>query len=728
MATYADPGVYVNVNNTPVVSTVGNGPINACIVGTAPAQLQQIDTSLFFKNNWALNILTKSNILNSSSSTGGVPSLTIKNSNSNTVTPTIALGTDYQIGQTTSSVSAPNNGNIPANSTYIGTGLTTLTTTGSPAAGTVSLALYVNGQPLLNSSNTQVTVSLAYNATASAISTAITNAIATGYIGGSATSLSLLNSAVTVTNPLGVSGTPTTIQFGSPITAITSSGSSSPYTWSFTANNNFAAGQTVTISGCTPTIYNGTWKVSSATSTQFTLTTTENPSILSSPGAGSSLTSNSLAITTTNSSGASIAQNIITFVATTSGLTTNTSIAATNTLNGSSVTATYNYSPLYGNKVLLFNNSNAVSQVYGNALKDDGSINSQISLAAQLAFANGAAQIYCLAVGTGASATDYTVAASPSAAQWQTAISYCLGGFNSVDTIVPLVDYNSTSISGSTWWVPSPQSWVTYFNTYTTGQAQNGTLQRFFLSRDTSASNPAGQASADALVTDAASFNNQRVSVFYPTFLQLPPTNSSSGTPLPVGGFYGAAAVAGVYAAQPGPQEPLTHKMVTGFYGINPTASVDDYMKMQGNGVLCLKQRTTDGSIYVRHGLTTNTSNWLTEEISIIAGQDQLYRLIKSNLINSGVIGSALTPNTASVIMSTVQSTLANAVSSNLIQGYANIQYQQSSTYPVSVTIQFQYSPTFPLNYINVSFSIDPTAGTVQFSTTTNAFNTTTGA
>ena len=48
-------------------------------------------------------------------------------------------------------------------------------------------------------------------------------------------------------------------------------------TWTFTVANNFQAGQLVIISGCTPTGYNGTWTIATASSTQFTVTNSSNP-------------------------------------------------------------------------------------------------------------------------------------------------------------------------------------------------------------------------------------------------------------------------------------------------------------------------------------------------------------------------------------------------------------------------------------------------------------------
>ena len=117
-------------------------------------------------------------------------------------------------------------------------------------------------------------------------------------------------------------------------------------------------------------------------------------------------------------------------------------------------------------------------------------------------------------------------------------------------------------------------------------------------------------------------------------------------------------------------------------------------------------------------------SNFLTQEISIIAAQDALFEAIRKNLVNADIIGNAFTPNTPSVITSLVQGVLTSAVNNNLIQAFSGIQYSVPSNNPTQVNITFQYSPTFPLNYINVAFSIDPTAGTTNFSSTTNAYNT----
>src|SRR5262249_32142578 len=52
----------------------------------------------------------------------------------------------------------------------------------------------------------------------------------------------------------------------------------------FTANNSYVVGQTVTVTGVTPSGYNGAWTVTSATGTDFTVAIANNPGTYSSGG------------------------------------------------------------------------------------------------------------------------------------------------------------------------------------------------------------------------------------------------------------------------------------------------------------------------------------------------------------------------------------------------------------------------------------------------------------
>jgi hypothetical protein len=461
------------------------------------------------------------------------------------------------------------------------------------------------------------------------------------------------------------------------------SGNGSVVTYTTSAAHGFYARQSVSVSGITPSGYSGVFTVASVPSaTTFTVTN-----------------STSTTPTLTNAS-------------VTNGVTTNTpsnpgaGITASSNILNTYVNANYIYTPTYGNVINYFNSPSAVQQVYGNAFDSTGAINSPITLAAQLAFQNGANSLYAMAVKPTSNGL------TPTSSDWQTSINILLGN-SAIDTIVPLVDYSALNL-------------YTFFNNFINTQQNNGILQRLFLCRDSSNNVAVPQVTANTLQADASSFSNQRISIFAPTNYIINTTNQSTTQQVNVAGFYGAAAVAGVYTSLSGPQEPLTHKIVQGFYTIPNTYSTSDYLSMQSSGILCLKQRST-GVIYIRQGLTTSTTNWLTQEISIISAQDQLYRNIKNALVNANLIGTAFSNNTTNRILSNIQGTLGNAIANNLIQAYTNLQYSVPNNQPTSVNVTFAYSPTFPLNYINVTFGINPQAGTIQYSTTTNPYNTVTG-
>ena len=113
------------------------------------------------------------------------------------------------------------------------------------------------------------------------------------------------------------------------------------------------------------------------------------------------------------------------------------------------------------------------------------------------------------------------------------------------------------------------------------------------------------------------------------------------------------------------------------------------------------------------HGLTTNTTSWLTSEISINAIGDALTKQIKNDLVNSQLIGGALTNVTSAAAIGVVQASLTAALANGLIQGYQNLSLAVYPATPTTVNITFQYAPTYPINYIQTTLSLNTQTGTV---------------
>ena len=381
---------------------------------------------------------------------------------------------------------------------------------------------------------------------------------------------------------------------------------------------------------------------------------------------------------------------------TVSGITTFTTISGSSFVQNSTyLQASYTYTTVSPGALYTFTDYNSAASTFGQPFTYSGStpvINSPASLAAFLAFQNGAPQVSLYNI----------VSQSGSLADFLTTIQSFTGS-DSFDLVVPLV-YDTTYNSQATG--PLFKGLSQFLN----AQANNGIFQRSFIGLDNSVTSALAM---NVPINIANDMNNSRVSVVnLPTISYNPGFNSSTGTTtgvVSINGYYVAAAEAGLWASQ-APQTPLTRKSVAGFSGISSQLTSSQETTQQSYGVLVTAQKR-DGTIYIRHGLTTNTSNWLTQEISISTIGDYVAKNFEQNYVNSNLIGQALTPSTMSAINSLAVGVLTDLKTAGVIQGYANLNIVQSTSNPTEVLVSFLYSPTIPLNYINVTIAINTASG-----------------
>jgi len=382
---------------------------------------------------------------------------------------------------------------------------------------------------------------------------------------------------------------------------------------------------------------------------------------------------------------------------TVSGVTTFTTISGSAFLTNSTfIQASYTYTTVAPGTVYTFTDYNSAASAFGQPFVYSGStpvINSPASLAAFLAFQNGAPQVSLMnIVSSGGSLSDFL-----------TAIQSFTSSSN-FDLIVPLV-YDTTYNNSSTG--PLFKGLSQFLN----AQANNGIFQRAFIGLDSSASAPGYPINVP--INIANDMDNSRISIVnLPTINYNPGFNSSTGTTtgvISLNGYYVAAGVAGLWASQ-APQTPLTHKTLAGFSSISNQLTPSQETTLQSYGVLVVAQKR-NGTIYIRHGLTTNTSNWLTQEISINAVGDYVAKNFKQNFINSNLIGQSLTTSVMSAIDNLAVTILNDLKVAGVIQAYTGINVVQNANNPTQVLVSFLYSPTIPLNYINVTIAINTANG-----------------
>jgi hypothetical protein len=188
------------------------------------------------------------------------------------------------------------------------------------------------------------------------------------------------------------------------------------------------------------------------------------------------------------------------------------------------------------------------------------------------------------------------------------------------------------------------------------------------------------------------------------------PTAASNQT-MYVGGQYAAAAVGGQLAGRR-VQTSLTRKPLVGFTQVAERRTKEEKNVEAANGILVVEQR--GASVQIRHGLTLDTTSIAAREISVVRSKHFMVESLYNTFENQ-IIGSVVADNNAPVIVrSAVIATLERLKSLEVIARYRNVDARLLNGDPTRVEVRFSFQPFFPLNYIDIVFSIDFGAGTVQ--------------
>lgn len=218
----------------------------------------------------------------------------------------------------------------------------------------------------------------------------------------------------------------------------------------------------------------------------------------------------------------------------------------------------------------------------------------------------------------------------------------------------------------------------------------------------------------DALL-EAASSKTKRIFLSYAGPQGMRYYNGAINTFLNLGHQYPSAVAAGVLAVNP-VQQGLTNQPVPGFSGIAGTP-ISNALKNQyaaaGVAIIEVKNRRT---VY-RHGTTTDPSNVNTRELSVVRARDTMVSFLENGFVTSALIGSPMETTTLQSVKAVAAGLLEHLKLTGTILDYSDLGVRQSSSEPTVIEVRFAYKPSYPLNYINVVFSIDMTTGSVDDTT-----------
>ena len=351
-------------------------------------------------------------------------------------------------------------------------------------------------------------------------------------------------------------------------------------------------------------------------------------------------------------------------------------------LEGDEVQVSYSYTNDEYFKPHTFFDYSDVQEVYGRAFTQAGEIQSELALAARLAFMNGAQRIVTVAV-------DPADPSAPALAEYEDALGK-LEGHMDVSIIVPATGMKQVQ-----------DSVVAHVRT----QSNSNYERRAIIGRDGSETPVPPQ----QLIIDAETIRDRRVMLVGPASLQFfsPDLNRE----ISVGGQFLAAAVAGV-AASLIPADPLTRKPVTGFIGATKEES-DGQKNLMANAGVAVVEKSRNSAFRVRHGVTTDPSTVLTREWSIIGQQDRMIQQMKAYLDADGLVGTMINDLTLVNIKASADAALQSLTRDNTIRDYRDLKVRQLTQTPDVVEVVFEWRASLPLNYILIRFALNTSSGDI---------------
>lgn len=386
--------------------------------------------------------------------------------------------------------------------------------------------------------------------------------------------------------------------------------------------------------------------------------------------------------------------------------------------DGRIVNVTYRYVAAdYFDPIRLFDMA-AVEERFGPSVNPSGNaISSHLSYAAAIAFENGAPSVVCQPLfrrstpgdpNTARNDVDDTQAAAQSS--WTDTL-FVLRDIEDINILVPVVGQSQPNIGDATW-----LSIVQAFQDHVQYMKGNDQHMVTILGEDSSAS--ASVAQKTTLRTHAATLAGRYGGAVAENTVMISPSKFRRSFPAYgvtnyVGGQFVAAAISGMIASRP-VSSSLTKKALSGFIEVAPWASGlsrQDQDDDASVGLMVISQNK--GLITVRHSVTTATDQSARRELSVVRAKHRLIESIRDTL-DRQIIGNLIADENAPfVVSSAVSGVLAELLQMRDIVDYSPPSARLLSLEPTTIQVKFSYRPAFPVNYIDVSFSLDLTTQTI---------------
>lgn len=390
--------------------------------------------------------------------------------------------------------------------------------------------------------------------------------------------------------------------------------------------------------------------------------------------------------------------------------------------DGALVNVTYQYIPADYFAPYRMTTLGDVESRYGAGLNTAGTaINCAVSYAASIAFENGADSVVIQPLFVRATPGDPTTAAEqPDATEaaalssWQDTLVN-LRDIDDINVIVPITGQSQANVGDSTLLsiFQAVQDHMAYM--------KNNYQYMVAILGEDSSSSPSNATSATIRghgLTLAsrygASLAEQTVLINTSRFTRALP---NLGQYITVGGQYMAAAIAGMLASR-AVSSPLTRSVVSGFTDVSDRRIESDKNTDAGSGLMVVEFK--NNVVRIRHGITLDTSSAARRELSVVRAKHRMIESVRDTLENQ-IIGKIIADgNSPYIVRSAVTGVLEALRQDRDLVDYSAVDARLLSLDPTTIEVRFSYRPAFPLNYVNVVFSLDLTAANIQVDTSTS--------
>jgi hypothetical protein len=353
-----------------------------------------------------------------------------------------------------------------------------------------------------------------------------------------------------------------------------------------------------------------------------------------------------------------------------------------------------------------FDDDSTLMGIYGSPLDPStGAIVSPISFAAQAAFRNNANVIFTVALDLRGAVNPASPTSQELQDAWSVAYNKIIPNYE-INLVVPLwAEVDDTSAA---------ETYLSDLSAFLTTAETEG----FPMMAITGVA--AGYATFDPDVL-AASVANSRVVIVWPQKMYYFNSLQNRGT-TECDGFYLAAACAGVLAGQ-SPNRGLTQSQISGFTGI-PADVLNQMTTSKKNGWsskgVSVAEINRSSQIVIRQGLTTDVSRIDKREISIVRCLDVVIEGLQLTLESAQMIGDPITPDTPLQIAGLVDGALQANLLDDIISDYTSplvTQAPDPQNNPTVIKVTFSLKPIYPVDYIDVSLTVDLTTSAITSST-----------